>query len=74
MPHAHNQALLGTLQEVLVEGPSRTDPEVHARVAPARTRRSLLTGAEPGELVRVRIEAATSQTLRGVRERVAAPV
>ena len=32
----------------------------------------LLSDAEPGELVQVRIEAATSQTLRGVRERVAA--
>ena len=30
----------------------------------------LLTSAAPGEIVSVRIEAATSQTLRGVRERV----
>ena len=71
--HAHNQALLGTLQEVLVEGPSRTDPEV-LRGRTRTNKTVLLTGAEPGELVRVRIEAATSQTLRGVRERVAAPV
>ena len=71
--HAHNQALLGTLQEVLVEGPSRTDPEV-LRGRTRTNKTVLLTGAEPGELVPVRIEAATSQTLRGVRERVAAPV
>jgi tRNA-2-methylthio-N6-dimethylallyladenosine synthase len=71
--HAHNQALLGTLQEVLVEGPSRTDPEV-LRGRTRTNKTVLLTGAEPGELVRVRIEAATSQTLRGVRERVPAPV
>ena len=67
--HARNQELVGTLQEVLVEGPSRTDADVMR----GRTRTNktvLLTGAEPGELVRVRIEAATSQTLRGVRERV----
>jgi len=71
--HARNQELRGTLQEVLVEGPSRTDAEVMR----GRTRTNktvLLTGAEPGELVRVRIEAATSQTLRGVRERVPAAV
>jgi tRNA-2-methylthio-N6-dimethylallyladenosine synthase len=67
--HARNQELLGTVQEVLVEGPSRTDAEVMR----GRTRTNktvLVTGAEGGELVRVRIEAATSQTLRGVRERV----
>jgi tRNA-2-methylthio-N6-dimethylallyladenosine synthase len=67
--HARNQELLGTVQEVLVEGPSRTDAEVMR----GRTRTNktvLVTGAEAGELVRVRIEAATSQTLRGVRELV----
>jgi tRNA-2-methylthio-N6-dimethylallyladenosine synthase len=71
--HAHNQQLLGSLQEVLVEGPSRTDADVMR----GRTRSNktvLLTNAEPGEIVRVRIEAATSQTLRGVRERVATTV
>jgi tRNA-2-methylthio-N6-dimethylallyladenosine synthase len=71
--HAHNQQLIGTLQEVLVEGPSRTD----ADVLRGRTRTNktvLLRDAEPGELVQVRIEAATSQTLRGVRERVPAAV
>ena len=70
---ARNQALLGTLQEVLVEGPSRTD----AQVLRGRTRTNktvLLTSAEPGEIVSARIEAATSQTLRGVRECVAATV
>ena len=71
--HARNQQLLGTLQEVLVEGPSRTDAEVMR----GRTRTNktvLLTNAEPGELVSVRIEAATSQTLRGTRERIPATV
>jgi tRNA-2-methylthio-N6-dimethylallyladenosine synthase len=67
--HARNQRLVGTLQEVLVEGPSRTDPEVMR----GRTRTNktvLLTNAAAGEIVDARIEAATSQTLRGVRERV----
>ena len=71
--HARNQALVGSVQEMLVESPCRTDPDVMR----GRTRSNktvLVTGAEPGELVRVRIEAATSQTLRGVRERVPAPV
>jgi tRNA-2-methylthio-N6-dimethylallyladenosine synthase len=66
-----NAQLVGTLQEVLVEGPSRTD----AGVLRGRTRTNktvLLGDAEPGEILSVRIEAATSQTLRGVRERVPA--
>ena len=53
------------VEEVLVEGPSRTDPAVLR----GRTRRNTtvnFTGAaEPGELVPVRIESATSTTLRG---------
>ena len=71
--HARNQQLLGTLQEVLVEGPSRTDPDV-LRGKHAHNKTVLLGDAEPGEIVSVRIEAATSQTLRGVRERVPATV
>ena len=70
---ARNQQLIGTLQEVLVEGPSRTD----ADVLRGRTRTNktvLLSDAEPGQLVQLRMEAAPSQTLRGVRERVPAAV
>jgi tRNA-2-methylthio-N6-dimethylallyladenosine synthase len=70
---ARNERLLGTLQEVLVEGPSRTDPDVLR--GRTRTNKTVLLGdASPGEIVSVRIEAATSQTLRGVRERVPANV
>ena len=58
---------------MLVEGPSRTDPGV-LRGRTRTNKTVLLTDAEPGELVQVRIEAATSQTLRGVRERVPAAV
>jgi tRNA-2-methylthio-N6-dimethylallyladenosine synthase len=68
-----NQELLGTLQEVLVEGSSRTDPDV-LRGRTRTNKTVLLTDAVPGELVQVRIEAATSQTLRGVRERIPAAV
>jgi tRNA-2-methylthio-N6-dimethylallyladenosine synthase len=60
-----NEARVGRLEEVLVEGPSRTDPSVLR----GRTRRNTtvnFTGAAaPGELVQVRVESATSTTLRG---------
>jgi tRNA-2-methylthio-N6-dimethylallyladenosine synthase len=61
-----NRARIGGVEEVLVEGPSRTDPSLLR----GRTRRNTtvnFTGdAAPGELVDVRIEGATSTTLRGV--------
>jgi tRNA-2-methylthio-N6-dimethylallyladenosine synthase len=66
-----NEALVGTLQEVLVEGPSRTDPTT-CRGKTRGGKTAIVTGIlEPGTLVPVRIDAATSQTLRGT---VASPV
>jgi tRNA-2-methylthio-N6-dimethylallyladenosine synthase len=66
-----NRERIGRVEEVLVEGPSRTD----ATLLRGRTRRNTTVNfagpARPGELVPVAIEAATSTTLRG---RVAAPV
>ncbi len=65
--HARERAqrFLGRTLEVLVEGPSRTDPE---RLR-GRTRHNKVvnfTGlAAPGELTHVRIDSATSQTLAG---------
>ncbi len=63
-----NARRVGLVEEVLVEGPSRTDPALSR----GRTRRNQtvnFTGAaDPGELVHVRIEAATSTTLRGTRD------
>jgi tRNA-2-methylthio-N6-dimethylallyladenosine synthase len=62
---------VGTTQEVLVEGPSRTDP---ARLR-GRTRHNMsvnFTGlAQPGELVAVEITGATSTTLAGEESLVA---
>ena len=62
-----NRARIGRVEEVLVEGPSRTDPNVLR----GRTRRNTtvnFTGAaQPGELVSVEIVGATSTTLRGAR-------
>jgi tRNA-2-methylthio-N6-dimethylallyladenosine synthase len=60
-----NRQRIGRVEEVLVEGPSRTD-ETLLR---GRTRRNTTVNfngsAQPGELVPVEIEGATSTTLRG---------
>ena len=62
-----NAARIGRLEEVLVEGSSRTD----ASLLRGRTRRNTTVNfsgsAQPGELVQVRIEGATSTTLRGTQ-------
>jgi len=63
-----NRARIGRVEEVLVEGPSRTDPSLLR----GRTRRNTTVNfagdAAPGELVPVLVESATSTTLRGVQE------
>jgi tRNA-2-methylthio-N6-dimethylallyladenosine synthase len=60
-----NEERVGGVEEVLVEGPSRTDPALRR----GRTRRNTTVNfggpGEPGELVPVRIESATSTTLAG---------
>jgi tRNA-2-methylthio-N6-dimethylallyladenosine synthase len=62
-----NRARVGRVEEVLVEGPSRNDPELLR----GRTRRNTtvnFTGtASAGELVRVTVESATSTTLKGTQ-------
>ena len=64
---ARNAARVGGVEEVLVESPSRTDPALLR----GRTRRNTTVNfagtAAPGELVPVRIDNATSTTLRGVQ-------
>jgi tRNA-2-methylthio-N6-dimethylallyladenosine synthase len=63
---SRNQERIGRVEEVLVEGPSRTDPAFLR----GRTRRNTTVvfhgSAAPGELAQVRIDDATSTTLRGV--------
>ena len=63
-----NAARVGRTEEVLVEGPSRTDP----RLLRGRTRRNTtvnFTGsAQPGDFALVEIAAATSTTLAGTQE------
>jgi tRNA-2-methylthio-N6-dimethylallyladenosine synthase len=62
-----NRERIGRVEEVLVEGPSRTDEQVLR----GRTRRNTTVNfrgaAQPGELVPVEIDGATSTTLRGHR-------
>jgi tRNA-2-methylthio-N6-dimethylallyladenosine synthase len=67
-----NLRRVGMVEEVLVEGPSRTEPELLR----GRTRRNTTvnfsgTGAA-GELVPVAIAGATSTTLAGVQLELAA--
>jgi tRNA-2-methylthio-N6-dimethylallyladenosine synthase len=63
--HQRNEQRIGLVEEVLVEGPSRTDP---SRLR-GRTRRNTTVhfagDAQAGELVAVAIDAATSTTLSG---------
>ena len=60
-----NGERVGRVEQVLVEGPSRTDPTLLR----GRTRRNVTVnfagGSSPGELGDVRIEGATSMTLKG---------
>ena len=62
-----NAERVGGTEQVLVEGPSRTDPAVLR----GRTRRNTTVNfsgdAAPGTLVDVRIEGSTSTTLRGTQ-------
>jgi tRNA-2-methylthio-N6-dimethylallyladenosine synthase len=63
--HARAQRFVGRTLEVLVEGRSRTDPDLLR----GRTRHNKVVNfsglAAPGELTQVQITAATSQTLSG---------
>jgi tRNA-2-methylthio-N6-dimethylallyladenosine synthase len=64
---SRNRERVGRVEQVLVEGPSRTD----ASILRGRTRRNTTVNfagaAEPGELVEVAVESATSTTLKGAQ-------
>ncbi len=65
---AANRKLLGSVEEVMAEGPSAKDP----RMCSGRTRTNKMVhwpeaDAKPGELVRVRIEKARTFVLHGTR-------
>ena len=56
---------VGRVEEVLVEGPSRTDPALQRGRTRRNTTVNFVGSARPGDLVQVEIESATSTTLRG---------
>jgi tRNA-2-methylthio-N6-dimethylallyladenosine synthase len=67
-----NAGRVGAVEEVLVEGPSRTEPDILR----GRTRRNTTVNfrgdAAPGDLVPVAIASATSTTLAGAQRALAA--
>lgn len=60
-----NAERVGRVEEVLVEGPSRTDPALLRGRTRRNTTVNFVGSSLPGELVDVAIEGSTSTTLRG---------
>jgi tRNA-2-methylthio-N6-dimethylallyladenosine synthase len=60
-----NAERIGRVEQVLVEGPSRTDPSLLRGRTRRNTTVNFAGAACPGDLVEVLIENATSTTLRG---------
>jgi tRNA-2-methylthio-N6-dimethylallyladenosine synthase len=66
-----NAERIGHVEQVLVEGPSRTDPAYLRGRTRRNTTVNFLGDAAPGDFVDVRIERATSTTLAGAQIAVA---
>jgi len=66
-----NAARIGGVEEVLVEGPSRTDSSLLRGRTRRNTTANFAGSAAPGELVEVAIARATSTTLGGAQVAVA---
>jgi tRNA-2-methylthio-N6-dimethylallyladenosine synthase len=62
-----NTERVGLIEEVLVEGPSRTDPAFLRGRTRRNTTVNFAGSAAPGDLVPVEISGATSTTLRGTQ-------
>src|SRR5690242_1194922 len=62
---ARNEARVGLVEQVLVEGPSRTDPSLLRGRTRRNTTVNFIGDATAGDLVDVTIDSATSTTLRG---------
>jgi tRNA-2-methylthio-N6-dimethylallyladenosine synthase len=60
-----NAGRVGGVEEVLVEGPSRTSPALLRGRTRRNTTVNFAGSAEPGDLVGVLVEGSTSTTLRG---------
>jgi tRNA-2-methylthio-N6-dimethylallyladenosine synthase len=67
-----NALRVGRVEEVLVEGPSRTDPALLRGRSRRNTMVNFAGAADPGDLVPVRITSATSTTLKGTQTALAA--
>jgi tRNA-2-methylthio-N6-dimethylallyladenosine synthase len=67
-----NAERVGRVEEVLVEGPSRTDPALLRGRTRRNTTVNFAGAAAPGDLVPVVIDGATSTTLRGALAAAAA--
>jgi tRNA-2-methylthio-N6-dimethylallyladenosine synthase len=67
-----NRDRVGASEQVLVEGPSRTDPALLRGRTRRNTTVNFAGSAVPGDLVDVSIEDATSMTLRGRQVALAA--
>jgi tRNA-2-methylthio-N6-dimethylallyladenosine synthase len=67
-----NESRVGGVEEVLVEGPSRTDPSLLRGRTRRNTTVNFVGDAPAGALVPVLIEGATSTTLRGRQESLVA--
>ncbi len=65
--HERNVERVGRIEEVLVEGPSRTDTALLRGRTRRNTTVNFVGSAAPGDLVPVTIEAATSTTLAGTQ-------
>jgi tRNA-2-methylthio-N6-dimethylallyladenosine synthase len=63
--HARNQTRVGGVEEVLVEGPSRTDPSLLRGRTRRNTTVNFVGTSSAGSLVDVHIDGATSTTLKG---------
>lgn len=63
---ARNAERVGRVEEVLVEGSSRTDPSLLRGRTRRNTTVNFAGSAMPGELVDVLIDSSTSTTLHGV--------
>jgi tRNA-2-methylthio-N6-dimethylallyladenosine synthase len=66
-----NAARIGRVEEVLVEGPSRTDPAFLRGRTRRNTTVNFVGDAQAGDFVDVLIERATSTTLGGSQAAVA---
>jgi tRNA-2-methylthio-N6-dimethylallyladenosine synthase len=64
---ARNVERVGRVEEVLVEGPSRTEPSLLRGRTRRNTTVNFAGSAAPGDLVPVTIESATSTTLAGTQ-------